>query len=111
MRKTNAVKSVSGTPMSGLDSGRTSVGWMGFEANGLGLRCLGIDVVQGDHEAELVSNLASVDSGFFPAILAASGKRMSGVDGTMLCPGRWPRTTRRQPRPGRPLEKDTPLMQ
>jgi len=74
VRKTNTVESISSTPMPSLDSSRTSVRRMGFKANGLCLRGLGIDVAQGDHETELFADLAGVDRWFLPAILTTSGK-------------------------------------
>lgn len=67
---------------------------MGFKANRLGLRGFWVDVVQGDHETELVSDLARVDGWFFPAILTTPGKWMSAMVRTFPSPGRWPRTTR-----------------
>ena len=72
MQRTNTVESVSSTPMPGLDSGWTSVGWMGFKANGLGLRGLGVYSAQSDNETELVADPAGVDSWLLPVILATS---------------------------------------
>ena len=74
MRKTNTIESVSSAPMSGFDGSWTSVGRMRFKPNGLGLRGLGIDIVQGNHKTELVADLAGVDSWFLPAILATSSR-------------------------------------
>ena len=74
MQGTNTVESVGSTPVPGFNSGRASVRWMRFEANGLGLRGLGADVAQGDHETELVADLTGVDGRLFPAVFATSGK-------------------------------------
>ena len=48
--------------------------WVGLKGNGLGLRGLGADVAQGDHETELVADLTGVDGRLFPAVFATSGK-------------------------------------
>jgi hypothetical protein len=72
--RTNAVESVSSTPMPGLYSSWTGVRWMWFEANRFGLRGLGVDIAQCDHETVLVADLAGVDNRFFPAILLTSEK-------------------------------------
>ena len=82
--------------MPGLNSGWACVRWMGFKANGLGLRSLGVDMIQSDHETKLVTDLAGVDSWFLPAILTTSGKRASDLDGTTPSPGRWPKASRGQ---------------
>ena len=70
--------------------------WVGLKGNGLGLRGLGVNIVQGDHETKLVADLAGVDSWFLPAILATSGKWASGVGRSIPCPGRWPKVRRKQ---------------
>jgi hypothetical protein len=72
MGRTNTVESVSSTPMPGLNSSWASVMGVGFEANGLGLRGLRVNIVQCDHETKLVTDLADVDARFLPAILLTS---------------------------------------
>ena len=72
MRRTNAVESVSSTPMPGLYSSWTSVRRMGLKADRLGLRGLRVDPAQRDHEAEPVTNLAGVDIRLLPTILLTS---------------------------------------
>jgi hypothetical protein len=74
--------------MAGLDSSWAGVRRVRFKANGFGLRGLGVNTVQGDHETKLVADLAGVDGSFLPAILTTSGKRMSTVQSPVLGGGR-----------------------
>ena len=69
MGRTNAVESVSSTPMPGFYSSWTSVMGMGLKANGLGLRGFRVHTVECDHETELFAHLADVNAWFLPAIL------------------------------------------
>lgn len=72
MGGTDAVESVSSTPMPGLCSSCTSVRGIGFKADGLCLRGLGVDTVQCDHETEAVADLTGVNAGLLPAVLLTS---------------------------------------
>jgi len=74
MGRTNAVESVSSTPVLGLYSSWTGIGRVWLKANGLGLRGFGIGIAQRGHETKLVADLAGVDTRFLPTILLTSGK-------------------------------------
>lgn len=72
--RTNAVESISSTPMPGLYSSWARITRVWFKANGFSLRGFRVDGTQCDHETMLVAELAGVDNRFFPAILLTPEK-------------------------------------